>query len=89
MYRYDYINISYIGATNDIEKRRQEHKETNTNKIGCALKQYGYDNFEFEVLETVQFNERQELYDIEDTYMIKFDSIKNGYNTRRFYKDQL
>ena len=31
----------------------------------------------------------QELYDIEDTYIIKYDSIKNGFNTRRNYKDEL
>ena len=42
------------------------------------------------MLEAVQFSERQEeLYDIEDTYMINFNSIKNGFNTRRKYKDEL
>ena len=42
-----------------------------------------------EMLETVKFSEKQELYDIEDLYIIKYDSIKNGYNTRVNYKDQL
>ena len=31
----------------------------------------------------------QELYDIEDMYIIKYDSIKNGFNTRNNYKDEL
>ena len=38
------------------------------------------------MLETVQFSERQELYDIEDTYTIKSDSINKGYNTRINYE---
>ena len=50
------------------------------------MKQYGYDNFQFETLETVQFSERQEVYDIEDTYIDKFDSIYKGYNTRINYE---
>ena len=53
------------------------------------MKQYGYDNFIFEILETVIFSEKQELYDVEDMYTIKYDSIKNGHNTRVNFKDQL
>ena len=45
IYKYSYNDISYIGATNDIDKRKQKHKEHNTFKYGRALKQYGYDNF--------------------------------------------
>ena len=29
----------------------------------------------------------QELFDIEDMYIIKYDSIKNGFNTRRNYNE--
>ena len=70
-------------------KKKQEHIEHKTHKCGRALQKYDVSNFQFEILETVQFSERQELYDIEDTYLIEFDSIKNGYNTRRNDKDQL
>ena len=31
----------------------------------------------------------QELYDIEYMYIIKSDIIKNGFNTRKNYKDEL
>ena len=89
IYRCSYNNVSYIGCTTDIENRKEEHKENKTNKFGRALEQYGYDNFKFEFLETIQFSEKQELYDIEDLYIIKYDSITNGYNTRRNCKDQL
>ena len=47
------------------------------------------DNFQFEILETVQFSEIQEVFDIEDIYMIKFNSIQNGFNTRRTYETQI
>ena len=40
-------------------------------------------------LETVKFSEKQALYHIEDMYIIKYDSIKNGCNTRRNCKDEL
>ena len=86
---YSYSNVSCIGCTTGINKRKEEHKGTKTTKFGRALKQYGYDNFKFEILETIQFSEKQELYDIEDLYIIKYDSIKHGYNTRRNCKDQL
>ena len=89
IYRYSYNNVSYIGCTIDIEKRKNQHKENNTNKFGRAIKQFGYKNFKFEILETVKFSEKEELYDIEDLYISKYDSIKNGYNTRRNYKDEL
>ena len=87
IYRYSFNGISYIGCTTDINKRKEEHNNNKTNKFGRAIKQYGYDNFKFEILETVKFSEMQELFDIEDMYIIKYDSIKNGFNTRRNYNE--
>ena len=51
---YIYIYIYHIGCTTDINKRQQEHKNNKTNKFGRALKQYGYDNFQIEILETFE-----------------------------------
>ena len=89
IYRYPYNGAPYVGCTTDIEKRKYKHINNKTNEFGRALQKYNYENFQFEILETVQFSERQELYDIEDTYMIKSDSIKSGYNTRRNYSAQI
>ena len=47
------------------------------------MQEIGYDNFQFEVLDKIKFSDWNELYDVEDEYIIKFDSINNGYNTRR------
>ena len=82
---YIYIYILYW-LHNWYQKRQQKHRDNKTNKFSRALTTYGYDNFQFEILETVQFSERQELYDIEDAYMIKLDSINKGYNTRINYE---
>ena len=43
----------------------------------------GITAFAFEILEKVRFSERQELYDLEDEYITKYDSINNGFNSRR------
>ena len=84
-YRYSCNDIYYIGCTTDIKETQQTHRDNNTHRFGRALTTYGYDNFQFEILETVQFSERQELYDIEYAYMIKSGSINKGYNTRINY----
>ena len=37
----------------------------------------------FEILDNIKFSDWNEMYDIEDEYIIKFDSIKkDGWNTR-------
>lgn len=63
IYIYSYINKinghRYIGKTNNIERRKREHKSQAYNpgsKYYNALwpskiRQYGYDNFDFEILE--------------------------------------
>ena len=43
----------------------------------------GYDNFGFEILDKIKVSGWNELYDVEHEYIIEFDSINNGWNTRR------
>ena len=35
------------------------------------------------MLGKTKFNDWTEMYDVEDEYIMEFDSISNGYNTRR------
>ena len=79
---------SYIGSTDDIKKRREEHKKKSTNKCGRAIKNIGFENFEFELLEKVDYYDRTELYEIENNYIIKYDSVNNGFNSRRNVKTE-
>ena len=71
IYRYSYNNKSYIGCTTNTEKRKEDHKTNATYKFGRAIQEIGYDNFEFEILDKIKFNGWNELYDIEDEYIIK------------------
>ena len=83
IYRYSYNNKSYIGCTTNIEKRKDNHKTNVTYKLGRAIQEIGYDNFEFDILGNIKFSDWNELYDVEDEYIIQFDSITKGWDTRR------
>ena len=72
-----------------LKKRKEAHKTNNTNKFGRAIKQYGYTSFEFEILEKINYSDRTEMYDLENQYIIKYDSINNGWNTRRNEKENI
>ena len=89
VYRYSINGKSYIGSTVNVKKLRVDHKTNTTNKFGRAIQRYGYKQFKFEILETVNYLEKTELYETEDRYMLKYDSIKNGFNIRRNYKHDL
>ena len=81
IYRYSYNYRSYISCTTNIEQRKENHKTNATYKFGRAIQEIGYDNFEFEILGNIKFNNWNELYDVEYEYIIKNDSINNGWTT--------
>ena len=92
IYIYSFINKKnghrYIGKTNDVDRRKREHKSLafNPKIIGtihdCTwykkIREYGWDNFDFEILEvTNELNwEKRERYWIE--YYNTFHGV--GYN---------
>ena len=80
---YSYNGKAYIGSTSDIKKRKEDHKTNTTNKFGSAILKYGYKQFKFEILEKLQYSDKSELYDLENQYIIKYDSVNNGFNFRR------
>ena len=41
---------------------------------------YVYDNFKFEILEEIETDDRIEALILENKYILKYDSFKNGYN---------
>ena len=71
-----------MGCTTDIEKRKEDHKTNATYKFGRAVQEVGYDKFQFGVLEEIKFSDWNEIFDIEQNYMIQYDSTNNGWNTR-------
>lgn len=79
-------NKSYIGQSNDIERRLNHHKLDYLNKnkstinypIYAAMRKYGINNFNFSILELCdkEFLNEKEIY-----YISKFNSVTpNGYN---------
>lgn len=91
IYIYSYINKfnghRYIGKTDNVQRRQREHYSQAYNKNSKyynalwpkKIRQYGYDNFEFEILEIVNENNWQER----EQYWISFyNTFKGvGYNT--------
>lgn len=72
----------YVGQSNDIEYRWEQHKKSSTNKhkrsrLISAFKKYGIDNFKFEILELCS---PDELDAKEIQYIAKYDTYNNGYN---------
>ena len=53
-------------------------------KLKAAIHKYGWDNFEHIILEEVEESDKQSLLDklniLEENYILKFDTINNGYN---------
>lgn len=88
-YVYRITNIqtqkSYIGITEDFERRKRKHiKELKNNihhspKLQNAWNYWGENNFEWTVRE-VQINQYDDLYDIEIKEIEKYNSYNDGYN---------
>lgn len=73
----------YIGqTTRSLDKRWAQHvrcaKKGVKTKICYAIRKYGAENFELEVLCTAY--SKSELNDLEIYYIHKYDSIRTGYN---------
>ena len=84
-------DLSYIGESLNIERRWDEHindlnnKSHHSYKLQDAWNRYGKDNFTFEILEEVErlsqtYKTTMRLIYIEDQYINKYDSLRNGYN---------
>ena len=83
-------NKYYIGQTINEDNRKISHaKDTikTKTKFGCALRKYGYDNFEYTVLIRVSSTDKLMLHNLLDfyemMYVTKYDSYHNGYNCNR------
>ena len=78
----------YIGQSIHIERRWQEHCRPSTSSmIANAIKEYGKENFTFEVLEECS---AEELNTKEEEYIHKFDClVPKGYNVSESINGQI
>lgn len=79
-------NKVYIGQSHrKLEERIKQYSDDTkyrTKKIRAiikAMRKYGFENFEFEVIED-NINNQCELDELEKYYIKKYDSVRNGYN---------
>lgn len=92
---YKYTSPSgkcYIGQTTDENRRKRQHEHNAFNteckqynsKFYTAIRKYGWDSFQYEVLYTIFKETLEETIDIlndrEIYYIGQYDSFKNGYN---------
>lgn len=94
LYIYKFLNKLnnkiYIGQSVNPEKRKLEHiygRKTNNTYFDKALKKYGIENFDFEIID--QANSQREIDIKEREYITKYNSLKpNGYNILKGGREQ-
>ena len=75
---------SYIGQTINYKNRLWQHRrcyEKEDCKFHDAIKEFGFDNFEWEVIETCE--RKEEADNLERKYIELFNSYRNGYNENK------
>ena len=78
----------YIGQTVDLVNRKSCHKYKATfekNKFYNAVRKYGWDNFDFDIIAQVEVGTSQEICKVldalEEQYIEEYDSYNSGYNS--------
>ena len=70
--------LSYIGQSIDIERRHREHRIADDGySFHNAIKEHGWDDFNFEILELCS---PEKLNEKEQYWIAFYNSYKNGYN---------
>ena len=70
----------YIGQSNNIERRFAEHRQKGASSdipVDAAIYKYGKENFTYEVVEETTL---EKLNERETFWILKFNSVENGYN---------
>lgn len=76
--------VLYIGQTKNFKQRKYQHFGCKRDKIDNYIFQEGDENFEMYILE--ELNEditRSEMYEKEQIYIEKYDTLNNGLNFKR------
>ena len=87
-------NKQYIGQTNNLERRKKQHIQDSIHQhsgrekayeqpIHCAIRKYGINNFNIEVLKIIDTQDWNEVNKIESEYIKKYNTLSpNGYNLK-------
>ena len=83
IHRVSIFNKSYIGSAKCVKERWAGHKQgKGSNQFIEALKHFGYKAFTWEVLGTIHYSDKNELYRLEDKYINEYNNIECGLNMR-------
>ena len=88
IYKYENLinHMVYIGQAIDLEKRHKKHltniyDEQHQEDIYKAFREFGINNFSYEILEQFEDFDLEKINNLECYYINKFNSLKpNGYN---------
>ena len=87
-------NKQYIGQTNNLEHRKKQHIQDTIHQhkghenaykqpIHCAMRKYGIDNFEIDILEIINTDDWNEVNNLESKYIKEYNTlVPNGYNLK-------
>ena len=87
-------NKQYIGQTNNIERRKKQHLQDSihchkghemsyNSPFHSAVRKYGIDSFDFEILEIIETDNWDEVNELETKYIKEKNSLSpNGYNLK-------
>ena len=88
IYKYENpINhMVYVGQAIDLQERHRKHRsnvsdQSHQEDVYKAFREFGFDNFKYEILEQFEEFDQDKLNELECYYIEKFNSLKpNGYN---------
>ena len=82
MYTNKISGRRYVGITNNLERRYKEHLRHSTQLIDKKIKEYGIDNFDFEILFIGTYDECKIK---EQEYIEQYETMvyQNGYNVTK------
>jgi hypothetical protein len=73
----------YIGSTNNPARRIEEHLSgKGSQPLLTELVEYGRKDFSFNIIDMLATDDKQAVFDLEDSYIEKYDAIASGYNCR-------
>jgi len=77
--------LSYIGYTSNLKTRIKMHKiecgrDPKPNKFYCAIKELGWDNFQWDILYQ-SWDKNHCEYIMEPYFISEYNTFRNGYNS--------
>lgn len=84
-------DMVYIGCTRDKLTKRWSGHKSDAKRYNYAnstfykdMLEFGFDKFSIHLIEEREFKDRKEMYNRELEVILEYDSLKNGYNHRKY-----